>query len=113
MKNTNQQFDSDTLDAEIALLQVKQTKAVTELKEQLFYTFEKLDSNHLIKSIFNNLQDSAELKNESIALAAGYISQGLFVGKSEDKVKITLGKVIQNAVTAIAAKYFAPYEDKV
>ncbi len=111
MKNMSNCIYSEKLDYEIALLEANQIKAGLILKQQLYDTFGKLTSANLIKSILHSLADDAELKNESIALAAGYISQKLFIGKSESKLKLTIGKVIQNMVTTVTANFFAPYKD--
>jgi proline dehydrogenase len=111
MKNNSNCFNSEKLDYEIALLEAKQIEDFINLKDQLNDTFEKFTSATTIKNILHKLADNAELKNESIALAAGYISEKIFIGKSESKFKLTIGKVIQNMVTTVIANCFAPYKD--
>ncbi|TAE82774.1 MAG: hypothetical protein EAY81_08935 [Bacteroidetes bacterium] len=112
MKDKCNNYSSDRLDAEIFSLQEAQTQAKVALRQQLFETLNNFSSYNLIRNIYDSLEDSPEIKNESIALAAGYMSKELFLGKSEDKSKVIMGTVIQNAVTAIVARCFKPYKSK-
>ncbi len=112
MKSEYISYDSDRLDAEIISLHQEQTKAGAELKQQVSEMMNNFSSANLIKNIYDSLEDSPEVKNESIALAAGYLSKELFLGKSEEKSKVIIGTAIQNAVTALITRYFRPYKSK-
>lgn len=92
----------------ILLLEIKQAKEKTLLKEQFTVTYESLKPVNLIKSKINELITSPNLKesilNGVMSLAAGYLSKKVAVGTTHNPLKQLLGTLLQVGVTSIVSK---------
>lgn len=93
-----------------AILQLESKLAEEEkmLKKQFNLVYESIKPVNLIKSVFKEVAESRELKdnilNTSVGLAAGYISKILYERTSKSPVKKILGSVLMFGITNLVAK---------
>jgi hypothetical protein len=107
-------MDAVKINSEIALsaviveLEAKQIAEGKLLKEQFQLTYESLKPVNLIKSTFQEVVASQDLKdnllNTSIGLTAGYLSKVLFEGTTHNPVKKLLGSALMFGITNAVAK---------
>lgn len=109
MKKKN---ETDILNERIVLLETKRALESTLLKEQFHLTYESLKPINLIKSTFNEVTASPELKNNllnnAIGLTTGYLSKKVFVRTSNNPIKKIIGALLQFAVTNVVSKHPGP-----
>ena len=100
--------NSEDLRAAIIELEAKRLSQEKELREQLRLTYESIQPINLIKSTYDQIATSENLKKElintSIGLAVGYISKSLFEKLSHSPVKKLIGTAILFGVTSTVAK---------
>lgn len=108
MKNKN---ETDALNEAIILLQDKRAKQFELLKEQLHATYESLKPFNLIKSTFQQISSSPEIKNNifstAIGIGTGLLSKKLWLGSSQNPVKKLFGTFLQFATANFVSKHSA------
>ena len=93
-----------------AILELKSTQSreAALLKQQFQFVFEGIKPVNLVKSVFNEIRDSRELRNNlintSVGLFAGYLSKSLFVRASKNPVKKLVGTALMFGITNLVAK---------
>jgi hypothetical protein len=107
-------MDTVKINSEIALsgiivqLEAKQAAEGKLLKEQFQLTYDSLKPVNLIKSTFQEVVASQDLKdhllNTSIGLTAGYLSKVLFEGSTHNPVKKLFGSALMFGITNAVAK---------
>lgn len=106
MKTKN---ETDSLNDLIILVEQKRAYELELLKEQLHLVGESLDPLNLIKSVFHEVVDAPEIKNNlvnsAIGLFTGFISKKLLTGNSHNSLKKILGILIQFGVTNVVSKH--------
>lgn len=110
MKAINQCCNTYSLDEEIMLLQLKKEQAFTELKDQFKFSLEKTASNAFSDNIFYKILTNIDCRNESIAIAAGYLAQELVVKKSSSAITKFIGNAVKEFVTTITEKTLASFK---
>jgi hypothetical protein len=110
MKTINQCCNTYSLDEEIMLLQVKKEQAFKELKDEFKFSLEKTTSNAFSDNIFYKILANIDCRNESIAIAAGYIAQELVIKKSSSVITKFIGNTVKEFVTAITEKTLASFK---
>ncbi len=98
-----------SIDEEILLVQAKRNEALLALKQELYNSIHQFNSNTFIEKFLDKIWNNADFKNDSIAIAAGFITEELIVGKSNSVTKQFVGNAVKDLVTAITAKYFTPF----
>lgn len=77
------------------------------LKEQFSITVNRLRPVNLIKDTFKDVVESSDLIsnviNTSLGLAAGYLTNRVFIGSHGGMLKRLLGNIIQMGVTTVIA----------
>jgi hypothetical protein len=106
MKTKN---ETDTLNDLIILVEQKRAYELELLKEQLHLVGENLHPLNLIKSVFHEIVDSPEIKNNlvnsAIGLFTGFISKKVLTGNTHNSFKKILGTIIQFGVTNVVSKH--------
>jgi hypothetical protein len=106
MKTKN---ETDTLNDLIILVEQKRAYELELLKEQLHLVSENLHPLNLIKSVFHEIVDSPEIKNNlvnsAIGLFTGFISKKVLTGNTHNSFKKILGTIIQFGVTNVVSKH--------
>ncbi len=94
-----------------AILQLEQSRAMEGyiLKEQMQLAFESIKPINIIKSTFNEVISSEDLKgnllNTAVGITIGYLSKKLFVGMSGNPVKRLLGTALMFGISNVVAKH--------
>ena len=92
----------------IILLERKQADEEKVLKKGFHTAFESLKPLNLIKNTIREAASSGELKdnllNTTAGLSAGFLVKKLFVGRSGNPIKKTLGNIIMFGITNMMAK---------
>jgi len=92
----------------IQLLEVEQADKGQLLKEQLFITFESLKPVNLLKNALKDISTSPYLVDNivgtAMGLATGYLSKGIFIGASGNKIKRLIGTILQFGITNVVAQ---------
>jgi hypothetical protein len=100
--------ETDTLNKSINLMKIRQASELKLLKEQCHATYESLKPINLLKSTFNEVKESPELKHKlsanAIGLTLGYLTKKVFFRASHNPVKRILGTLFQVAMTNLALK---------
>ncbi len=100
--------ETDALNEAIMALHEKRVKELGLLKEQLHTTYESLKPINIIKSTFNEVTQSTELKNNlfdnAIGLATGFVSKKIWVGGSHNPIRRLFGTLIQFAIANVVSK---------
>lgn len=100
--------ETDTLNKSISHLKIRQAAELKLLKGQCHATYESLKPLNLLKSAFNEVKESPELKHKlsenAIGFTLGYLTKKVFFGASHNPVKKILGSLFQVAVTNLALK---------
>ena len=100
--------ETDTLNESIRLMKIRQTSELKLLKDQCHATYESLKPINLLKSTFNEVKESPELKHKlsenAIGLTLGYLTKKVFFRASHNPVKRILGTLFQVAVTNLVLK---------
>jgi len=100
--------ETDTLNEEINLLIIKQSNELKVLREQLNITYESINPINLIKSTFLEATASPEVKNSivnnTIGIAAGYLSKKVLFGASHNPVKRFIGTLFQFVIANVVSK---------
>lgn len=111
MKKMNQ---TDALNETIALLEYRQEKELTILKEQFELTYDSLKPLNIIKKAFDQMTTSPDLKgnllSNVIGMATGYITKKVIVRSSHNPFKRILGNVLQFVITNIVSKRTDPLQ---
>jgi hypothetical protein len=93
---------------EIAELEITQVSARQDLVVQLRLTYESLRPANLIKHTFKELTTAPDVKldflNSIMAMAAGFLSKKLLVGKSHNPLKQVVGTMVQLGVTNLVTR---------
>lgn len=100
---------SASLKEAISLLEIRQAEEGRLLKEQLYVTFERLKPVNLIKSAFNEITSSIEIKNSLvnslISGLTGYLTKRVIVGPTHNIFKKLAGILLQYGVTVVVSRY--------
>jgi hypothetical protein len=97
-------------DLSLAILQLEASWAREGimLREQFHDIYNRMKPVNLIKSTFLELVSSPEVKdnvvNNTVGMAAGYVSKMLFVGASSNPIKKILGTAVMFGITNIVTK---------
>jgi hypothetical protein len=93
----------------IRLLEIRQAEEGKILKDQFKITYESLRPLNLIKSTFNELIGSVEIKNSLfeaiVSIVSGYVTQKFIVNSKSSVFKKVLGVLMQFGVTNMISKY--------
>ena len=97
------------LDAYIAQLKAKKEVQELELKASLKETVEALKPVNLIKTAWNQVTTSPELKDNivdnGIGLAAGFVSKKILIGNTHNPIKRLLGSLAQYGISNAVANH--------
>jgi len=100
---------SASLKEAISLLEIRQDKEGKLLKDQLFVVYDKLKPINLIKSTFEEIASSFEIKssmvNRLLGALSGFLTQKIFVGSKPNLFKKLLGLVLEYGIAAVVTKY--------
>ena len=100
---------SQNLKSRIQELEIQQLNDLTELKKQLFYTYENLKPLNLIKNSLKEAVTSPDLKQNimgaAVGLASGYLSKAVIVGASHNPIKKVAGSVVQLLISNSIAQH--------
>jgi len=92
----------------IQLLEVEQADKGQLLKEQFYLAFESLKPVNLIKNALKDISSSPYLVDNivgtAMGLATGYLSKGIFIGTSGNKIKRLIGTIMQFGITNVIAQ---------
>ncbi|MGD0342594.1 MAG: hypothetical protein ABSA76_12895 [Bacteroidales bacterium] len=92
----------------IQLLEAEQAENGHLLKEQFFLVIESLKPVNLLKSAIKDISSSPYLVDNivgtAMGLATGYLSKGMFVGTSGNKIKKLIGTILQFGITNVIAQ---------
>ncbi len=101
-------YTANSLDAAIRALEARQKEEAKLLKIEFQDALESVRPINLIKSTFEQVKESTELKgnllNTAIGLGAGFISKKAFVGFSHNPLKRMVGTAVMFGVTNLVAK---------
>ena len=96
------------LHREIIFLERKRSEEFKELKEQLHTTYESLKPINLLKSTFEEVTQSPDIKRDigkaAIGMFSGYLLKKLVFTSSVNPFKILAGVAFQALATNVAAK---------
>ena len=99
---------TDILNREIFLLEQKRLVEFRNLKEQLHTTYESLKPINFLKSTFEDVTHSPEIKGgvgkAAIGMVSGYLLKKLMFGPSINPIKNILGVAFQALITNVAAQ---------
>ena len=108
MKRINRK---EALIEQIFALEFQQRNELRHLKNQFHITYESLKPVSFIKSTFNDLTSSPEIKNNllnnAIGLATGYISKKILLGGSHNPIKRIFGTLLEFVITNVVSKKVA------
>lgn len=106
MKSTN---ETDSLNELIILQEQKYDTELELLREQFQIAYESVKPINLIKSVFHEVTDSPEIKNDlvsnAIGLGTGFLSKKLLVDGSHSPMKRVIGTVAQFAIANLVSKH--------
>ena len=106
MKTRN---ETEALDAAILVLKDRREQELRALKTQFHVVYEGLKPINLIKSTYEEVTTSPEIKGNIIkhilGLASGFLSKKIIVGTSHNPIKNVLGNLIQVAVGNVVSKH--------
>jgi hypothetical protein len=92
----------------IQLLEAEQAARGQLVKEQFYLTFESLKPVNLLKSALKDISSSPFLIDNiigtALGLATGYLSKGVFIGRSGNKIKRLIGTILQFGITNVVAQ---------
>ena len=92
----------------ILLLEIKQMEERALLKEQFKISYDSLKPGNLLKSLFRELVNRADLKgdlvNATLGLATGYLSKKAVIGSTHNPLKQLFGILIQVVVSKVVSK---------
>ncbi len=92
----------------IQLLEVEQAEKRQVLKGQLNITYESLKPVNLLKNAVKDISSSPYLIDNiagtALGLATGYLSKGIFIGTSGNKIKRLIGTILQFGITNVVAQ---------
>ena len=104
MKSTK---EIEELSNKITFLKQQQQTDLMLLKEEFHKTYESLKPINIIKSTFNEVVASPNIKTtllkNVIGLATGYLSKRILVGSSHNFIKKSLGTVLEFVVAKVVA----------
>lgn len=93
---------------EIASLEKKKKDDALLLKKEVHLVFESLKPANLVKSTFNELTASPEIKgnilNATLGYVTGYLSKKIIVGTTRNPFKKLFGTILQIGVAKIVTK---------
>ena len=92
----------------ILLREIKQMEERALLKEQFKISYDSLKPGNLLKSLFRELVNRADLKgdlvNATLGLATGYLSKKAVIGSTHNPLKQLFGILIQVVVSKVVSK---------
>jgi hypothetical protein len=99
-----QKINSDTsLREAIILLEAGRSLREVQLREQLRLTYESIKPMNLIKSTYEEVVSSQDLKdsliNTSVGLTAGYVSRALYESTSHSPLRKLIGAALLFGIT--------------
>jgi len=99
---------TDLLTRDILLLELKRTRELVVLKEQVHTTRESLKPINLVKSIIKGVTNSREVEGgigkAAFGVATGYLLKKLVFGSSANPLKKLAGLTFQTLVTNATVK---------
>src|SRR4051812_42696507 len=97
-----------SLREQIVALEARRAIEEIELRNQFKKAHELLKPSNLIRSAFNDLTSSPELKGNIagslMGMAAGFISKKAVIGATANPIKLVLGNVLENLVSSGVSK---------
>lgn len=93
-----------------AIVQLENTQAAEgkEMKEQFHQAYESMKPINLIKSTFQEVATSQEIREKvltnTVGLAAGFVSKKLFEGSSHSPLRKLFGTALMFGITELVAK---------
>ncbi|MDP1725230.1 MAG: hypothetical protein Q8M15_00500 [Bacteroidota bacterium] len=100
---------TDILKETIVLTQYNQAQELERLKEQFHLAVESLKPVNLLKSAFQKVVASPEIKNnlvnDAIGLTTGYLSKKVLVGATHNPIKKLFGVLLQFTIAHVVAKH--------
>lgn len=103
---------SEQLNQFIAVLEMKKLNQEIELKHTIKETLNDLKPVNLIKSAWDQVSTSPEIKDNiidnSIGLATGYLSKKILTGNSNNPLKRLVGSLAQFGITNLVANHPDP-----
>jgi hypothetical protein len=93
---------SSELKTAIQLLEEEQEKNGQSLKKEFSHTSGEITNGGLVKNTLKGIVNSTNLAEAfigpSIGLVAGYLTKKIIVGKSDNKLRLLIGSVVQFGV---------------
>lgn len=93
---------SSELKTAIQLLEEEQEKNAQLLRKEFGHTSEEITNGGLVKNTLKGIVNSTNLSEAiigpSIGLVAGYLTKKIIVGKSDNKLRLLIGSVVQYGV---------------
>ncbi|WP_296622183.1 hypothetical protein [Marivirga sp.] len=109
--------ETDALTVTIRELEEKRAKELRLLRAQFHTTYESLKPLNLIKSTFDEVSSSSELKSNFLANAIGLgtavLSKKLVVGSSHNPIKNLFGTLLQFAIGNVVSKHTIDVKSKI
>jgi len=103
------------LDNYIAALELKKASQQLELKQTIKEKVEALKPANLLKNAWEHVVSSPEIKDNvidnSIGLAAGFVSKKILVGNTRNPIKRLLGSLAQFGITNLVAHNPGPIKN--
>jgi hypothetical protein len=104
-----QKTAKELLNDAILLEEKNQCDELLLLKQQFHFTYQGFNPLNLIKSTFEEITQTPDLKNniinDVIGLFTGYLTKKIVVGASRNPIKNIAGFVLQYAVADIVSKH--------
>lgn len=101
--------ETECLKADILALQNKSVREFETLKDQFIASVEMLRPINLLKSTFQEVTTSPEMKdavvNSLTGMTAGFFTKKIFVGSSRNPLTRMFGTMIQFATASLVSKH--------
>ena len=105
MKKTDHQ---EALKERIYSLEFQKRDEFRHLKKQFHITYEGLKPLNILKSTFQDVTKSSEIKstliNSAIGIATGYLSKKVLVGSSHNPIKRIFGTILEFVIANVVTK---------
>lgn len=100
---------TDMLKERISLMESQQAEEFALLREQFHLTYDTLRPFNLIKTTFQELTSSPEVKgnilNNVIGLTTGYLSKKVLIGATHNPITKVAGTLLQFAVAKVVSRH--------
>jgi hypothetical protein len=99
--------ETDLLNDRLIVVTNKRAADLILLKEQFHLAYESVKPINLIKTLFHDVATSPEIKNNvvntAVGISAGFLSEKLLFGNSNNPLKRGLGTLFQFAVANLVS----------